>query len=381
MQFNDLRRQIEHLRPAIEGRIRDVLEHGKFILGPEVRELEESLAEYCGVSHAIGVGNGTEALMLALMANDIGPGDAVFTSTFSFFASAEVISLVGATPIFVDIDEATFNIHAPTLADSIDSVIGDGKLRPRAIIAVDLFGLPADYPQIEAIAGQHDMLVIEDGAQSFGGELGKHKVGSFGAIAATSFFPGKPLGCFGDGGAVFTNDDSLADLIRSLRAHGKGLDKYDNIRVGLNSRLDTLQAAILLAKLAAFPDEIGARRQAADYYNERLSRDFFVPEVPSGYQSAWAQYTIRPRHGSREEYLQKLTDNGVPSAIYYRKPLHLQPAFSSLGGSEGQCPVAEQAAQSVFSLPMHPYLTTEEADRVVDALFQLKNGKKKLVRS
>ena len=368
MQFNDLKRQFEHLRPAIEGRISDVLEHSKFILGPEVRELERSLAEYCGVRHAIGVGNGTEALMLALMAADVGPGDAVFTSTFSFFASAEVISLVGATPIFVDIDETTYNIDAPALSDSITSVVADKKLRPRAIIAVDLFGLPADYPQIEAIASQHDMLVIEDGAQSFGGELGDRRVGSFGAMAGTSFFPAKPLGCFGDGGAVFTNDDSLADRIRSLRVHGKGSDKYDNIRIGLNSRLDTLQAAILLAKLAAFPNELAARRRAADDYNEQLRQDFFVPGIPSGYQSAWAHYTIRPRHGTRKEYLQKLTENGVPSAVYYRKPLHLQPAFVHLGGKIGQFPVAEAASESVFSLPMHAYLQETEAASIVDAL-------------
>ncbi len=368
MQFVDLKRQFEHLRPAIEGRISNVLKHGKFILGPEVQELEQSLAEYCGVKHAIGVGNGTEALMLALMAADVGPGDAVFTSTFSFFASAEVISLVGATPIFVDIDETTYNIDAPALADSITSVVADKKLRPRAIIAVDLFGLPADYPQIEAIAREYDMLVVEDGAQSFGGELGDRRVGSFGAIAATSFFPAKPLGCFGDGGAVFTNDNSLADRIRSLRVHGKGTDKYDNIRIGLNSRLDTLQAAILLAKLAAFPDELNARRRAADEYSEQLRQDFIVPEIPSGYESAWCHYTIRPRHGTREKYLQKLADNGVPSAVYYRKPLHLQPAFAGLGGAIGQFPVAEAASESVFSLPMHPYLKESEAASVVDAL-------------
>jgi dTDP-4-amino-4,6-dideoxygalactose transaminase len=370
MQFIDLKRQLAQLKPAIEGRISDVLEHGKFILGPEVQELEQSLAGYCGVSHAIGVANGTDALMLALMASDIGPGDAVFTSTFSFFASAEVISLVGATPVFVDIDEGSYNICPAALADSIDSVIKGGKLRPRGIIAVDLFGLPADYSKIEPIASQHDLVLIEDAAQSFGAELGDRKAGSFGAIAATSFFPAKPLGCFGDGGAVFTSDDSLADRIRSLRVHGKGTDKYDNIRIGLNSRLDTLQAAILLAKLAAFPGELVARRAVAENYSARLRQEFLVPEVPSGCQSAWAQYTVRPRHGTREEFMQKLADRGVPSAIYYGKPLHLQPAFADLGGRVGQYPVAERCAQSVFSVPMHAYLTTEEADRVVEALLE-----------
>lgn len=368
MQFIDLKRQFEKVRPAVESRIGDVLEHGKFILGPEVQELEGALAEFCGVGHAIGVANGTDALMLALMADNVGPGDAVFTSAFSFFASAEVISLVGATPIFVDIDEDSYNISPSALAGSIDSVISKRELRPRGIIAVDLFGLPADYSSIASIADKHDMLLIEDAAQSFGAELGDHKAGCFGSIAATSFFPAKPLGCFGDGGAVFTNDDSLAERIRSLRVHGKGTNKYDNVRIGMNSRLDTLQAAILLAKLDVFADELVARRRWADEYCERLRQDFFVPEIPSNARSAWAQYTVRPRYGTREDFMQKLADNGVPSAIYYDKPLHLQPAFADLGGQEGQCPVAEQCAQSVFSLPMHPYLTPEEVDRVVDAL-------------
>jgi UDP-2-acetamido-2-deoxy-ribo-hexuluronate aminotransferase len=370
MKFIDLKRQFEKVRPAVEGRIGDVLEHGKFILGPEVQELEQSLAGLCGVGHAIGVANGTDALMLALMTDNVGRGDAVFTSAFSFFASAEVISLVGATPIFVDIDEGSYNISPSALADSIDSVIDKGELRPRGIIAVDLFGLPADYPSIASIAAEHDILLIEDAAQSFGAELGDHMAGSFGSIAATSFFPAKPLGCFGDGGAVFTNDDSLAERIRSLRVHGKGKDKYDNVRIGMNSRLDTLQAAILLAKLDVFPDELVARNRWANEYSERLRQDFFVPEIPAEGQSAWAQYTIRSRHGTREEFMQKLADAGVPSAVYYSKPLHLQPAFADLGGHEGQCPVAERCAQSVFSLPMHPYLKPEEVDRVVKALLQ-----------
>lgn len=368
MQFVDLKRQLEHLRPAIEDRIGDVLDHGKFILGPEVQELERSLSRYCGACHAIGVANGTDALMLALMAGNVGPGDAVFTSAFSFFASAEVISLVGATPIFVDIDEATYNIDPPPLADRIDSISREGKLKPRAIIAVDLFGLPADYPRIEEIASQHDLLVIEDGAQSFGGVLGDRRVGNLAAIATTSFFPAKPLGCFGDGGAIFTNDNALAQRIRSLRVHGKGADKYDNIRIGMNSRLDTLQAAVLLVKLKEFPGELVERRRLAEDYDERLREAFFVTEIPCGYQSAWAQYTIRPRRGTRRECLQKLAGQGVPYAIYYNKPLHLQPAFADLGGRQGQFPVAEECAQSVFSLPMHPYLTTDDVERVVEAL-------------
>jgi len=368
MQFIDLKRQLERLRPEIESRINDVLEHGRFILGPEVQELEQALASYCDVSHAIGVANGTDALLLTLMAENIGPGDAVFTSAFSFFASAEVISLVGATPVFVDIDERSYNICPSALGDRIDAVTKTGELRPRGIIAVDLFGLPADYQRITAIADEHDLLLIEDAAQSFGATLGDRKSCSFGAMAATSFFPAKPLGCFGDGGAVFTNDDLLAEKIRSLRVHGKGKDKYDNIRIGMNSRLDTLQAAILLAKLEEFPVELEARQRWADEYSERLEEKFITPEVPSHVHSVWAQYTVRPRSGRRDSYLQKLADNGVPSAIYYGKPLHLQSAYSDLGGREGDCPVAERCAKSVFSLPMHPYLTMEEADRVITAL-------------
>jgi dTDP-4-amino-4,6-dideoxygalactose transaminase len=370
MQFIDLKRQFEHLRPAIESRINDVLEHGKFILGPEVQEFEQALADYSGVGHAIGVGNGTDALQLALMAADVGPGDAVFTSAFSFFASAEVISLVGATPVFVDIDEHSYNICPEALAERIEDVAGNGELTPRAIIAVDLFGLPADYTRITPLAEEHGLVLIEDAAQSFGGALGDRKACSFGTMAATSFFPAKPLGCFGDGGAVFSNDESLAEKIRSLRVHGKGKDKYDNIRIGLNSRLDTLQAAILLAKIAELPVELEARQRWADEYSARLQDEFIVPQVPGSMRSAWAQYTIRPREGERETYLQRLAGNNVPSAIYYGKPLHLQPAFADLGGREGQCPVAERCAASVFSLPMHPYLRPDDVDAVTNALLK-----------
>ena len=368
MQFIDLKRQFEHLRPAIESRINNVLEHGKFILGPEVQEFEQALADYCGVGHAIGVGNGTDALQLALMAADVGPGDAVFTSAFSFFASAEVISLVGATPVFVDIDEHSYNICPQALAERIEDVAGKGELTPRAIIAVDLFGLPADYTRIAPLAEKHGLVLIEDAAQSFGGALGDQKACSFGSMAATSFFPAKPLGCFGDGGAVFSNEEDLAEKIRSLRVHGKGKDKYDNIRIGLNSRLDTLQAAILLAKIAELPVELEARQRWADEYSARLQDEFIVPHVPGGMRSAWAQYTIRPREGDRDTYLRRLADKGVPSAIYYGRPLHLQPAFADLGGREGQCPVAERCADTVLSLPMHPYLTREDVDLVVSAL-------------
>ena len=368
MQFIDLKRQYERLQPAIDSRIRDVLDHGSFILGPEVREFEQSTADFCGVAHALGVANGTDALQLALMAAEVGPGDAVFTSAFSFFASAEVISLVGATPVFVDIDESTYNLCPSALADRIGEVAAAGKLRPRAIIAVDLFGLPADYSRIATLADDRNLLLVEDAAQSFGASLDGRRAGSFGAIAATSFFPAKPLGCFGDGGAVFTDDDSLAERIRSLRVHGKGRDKYDNVRIGMNSRLDTLQAAILLAKLDALPGELAARQRLADNYTERLQNRFHVPETAANATSAWAQYTIRPKHESREDSLARLKAGGIPSAIYYAKPLHLQAAFANLGYREGDCPVAEACAKSVFSLPFHPYLEADEVDRVVAAL-------------
>jgi len=370
MQFIDLKRQFEHLRPAIEGRISNVLGHGQFILGPEVQEFEQALADYCGVNHAIGVGNGTDALQLTLMAAGVGPGDAVFTSAFSFFASAEVISLVGATPVFVDIDEHTYNISPEALKDAVETVALRGELAPRAIIAVDLFGLPADYDRISAVAEDHGLVLVEDAAQSFGGAIGSRKSGSFGHMAATSFFPAKPLGCFGDGGAVFTNDDALAELLRSLRVHGKGRDKYDNVRIGLNSRLDTLQAAILLAKFAELPAELEARQRWADEYGARLAQKFIVPRLPPDTRSAWAQYTVRPRSGDREACIAKLADHGVPTAIYYGKPLHLQPAFAHLGGHEGQFPVAERCAATVFSLPMHPYLRADEVDAVVNGLLK-----------
>jgi dTDP-4-amino-4,6-dideoxygalactose transaminase len=368
MQFIDLKRQFEYLRPAIEARINGVLEHGRFILGPEVQELEQALATYCNVSHVIGVANGTDALQLALMAADIGPGDAVFTSAFSFFASAEVISLVGATPVFVDIDERSYNICPEALAESVREIESKGELRPRCIIAVDLFGLPADYAAITPIADQYGLVLVEDAAQSFGGSRGGRRSCSFGTIAATSFFPAKPLGCFGDGGAVFTNDDALAEKVRSLRVHGKGKDKYDNVRIGLNSRLDTIQAAILLAKFAELPAELEARQRWADEYTSRLGDNFLVPEVLQGARSAWAQYTVRPRSGDRRTYMRKLSDRGVPTAIYYGKPLHLQQAFAYLGGRKRQYPVAERCAESVFSLPMHPYLEPEEVNRVATAL-------------
>ncbi|PCI43520.1 MAG: aminotransferase DegT [Alphaproteobacteria bacterium] len=368
MQFIDLQKQYQHLKSRIDQRIQTVLDHGKYILGPEVKELEEKLSEYVGVKHTIGVANGTDALQLSLMALDVGPGDAVFTTTFTFFATAEVISLIGAHPIFVDIEEKTYNIDPNKLEKEIQTVISEGKFTPKAIIAVDLFGLPADYDAISTIAGKYRLKIIEDAAQGFGGSINGKMAGSFGDIATTSFFPAKPLGCYGDGGAVFTNDDNLAAKIISLRVHGKGTDKYDNVRIGLNSRLDTIQAAILLEKLAEFPRELELRQAVADSYRAALHNQFHVPYVPEGYASSWAQYTIRPLEGFRAEYMSILKEARIPTAIYYGKNMHEQTAFSSLNYKKCDFPVADDMARSVFSLPMHPYLDEEEIKIVINAL-------------
>ncbi|AIY64569.1 DegT/DnrJ/EryC1/StrS family aminotransferase [Pseudoalteromonas piratica] len=354
MQFIDLQAQYKHLQDKIDSRIRTVLEHGKYIMGPEVQELERQLAEYVGVKHAITCANGTDALQLTMMALDIKSGDAVFCPTFTFFATAEVIAFAGATPVFVDSDEATFNICPQDLERQIEKVIAEGLLTPKAIIAVDLFGLPANYPELERIAKKFGLKLIEDAAQGFGGEINGQKAGSFGDIATTSFFPAKPLGCYGDGGALFTNDDDLAELLRSYRVHGKGSDKYDNVRIGMNSRLDTIQAAILLEKLAEFPTELVKRNKAAEKYTAELSVRFNTPHVPTGYLSSWAQYTLVDEN--RDAIMAEYKAQGIPTMIYYGTCMHEQTAFKGLGYSHGDFPVAERLARQVFSLPMHPYL-------------------------
>ena len=359
MQFIDLAAQYKHLQTNIDARIKCVLEHGKYIMGPEVQELEEKLAEYVGVKHAITCANGTDALQLAMMVFDIKAGEAVFCPTFTFFATAEVISFAGATPVFVDSDEATFNICPSDLERKIQQTIAEGKFIPKAIVAVDLFGLPANYPVLERIAKQYNLKLIEDAAQGFGGSITdsqgyEKKAGSFGDIATTSFFPAKPLGCYGDGGAIFTNNDEYAELVRSYRVHGKGSNKYDNVRIGINSRLDTIQAAILLEKLAEFPTELINRNKAADTYEIELSKITKTPQVPEGYLSSWAQYTLVD--ANRDVMMAEYKAKGIPTVIYYGVCMHQQTAFNDLGYSEGDFPVAEQLAKQVFSLPMHPYL-------------------------
>jgi UDP-2-acetamido-2-deoxy-ribo-hexuluronate aminotransferase len=382
MDFIDLAAQQRRISEELNANIARVLAHGQYINGPEVRELEATLAAYVGVEHAVGCASGTDALLMALMALEIGPGDAVFTTPFTFVATAEVIGLLGATPVFVDVDPATFNIDPAKLEQAIAAVEkGDpalhplpaalgGRLRPRAVIPVDLFGLPADYDAVEAIANRCVIAVIEDAAQSFGADYKGKKACSFGAIGCTSFFPAKPLGCYGDGGMCFTNDDRLADLLRSIRVHGQGSDKYENVRIGINGRLDTLQAAILLAKFSIFPEEIDLRQEVARRYNELLAGYAAIPEIPEGLKSAWAQYSILVRDGARRTDLMAcLKEARIPTAIYYPKPLHLQQAFAGLGYKEGDFPVSENFARRIFSLPMHPYLGAEDQRRIA-GLFQ-----------
>ena len=354
MQFIDLAAQYQHLKSKIDQRIQDVLNHGQYIMGPEVKELEQKLAEYVGVKHVITCANGTDALTLAMMVLDIKKDDAVFCPTFTFFATAEVIAYEGATPVFVDSDADTFNICPQSLEQQIQKVIAEGRLKPKAIIAVDLFGLPANYSEIEIIAKKYDLKLVEDAAQGFGGSINGKRAGSFGDIATTSFFPAKPLGCYGDGGAIFTNNDEYAELLRSYRVHGKGKDKYDNVRIGMNSRLDTIQAAVLLEKLAAFPQELINRNRAADKYTAELSDSYKTPLVPEGYLSSWAQYTLIS--DDREAAMARYKEHGIPTMIYYGTCMHQQSAFKKLGYLEGDFPVSEFLAKSVFSLPMHGYL-------------------------
>lgn len=350
MQFIDLVAQYKHLKKRIDARIQTVLDHGQYIMGPEVQELEEKLAEYVGVKHAITCANGTDALTLALMAMEIGEGDAVFVPTFTFFASAETVAYAKATPVFVDSDEATFNICPADLEKRIQAVIAEDKLNLKAIMAVDLFGLPANYPEIQKIADKYGLKIIEDAAQGFGGAINGKRACSFGDISTTSFFPAKPLGCYGDGGAIFTDNDKYAELIKSYRVHGKGRDKYDNVRIGMNSRLDTIQAAVLLEKLAEFPKELINRNNAAEMYETGLSGDYNTPKIPSDYVSSWAQYTLVA--DNRDEIIAIYKEQGIPMMTYYNICMHQQTAFNYLKYREGEFPVAEKLSKSVFSIPM-----------------------------
>jgi len=368
MQFIDLAAQQKRIRARIDENIKRVLDHGKYIMGPEIRELEEKLAAYVGVKHAVGVASGTDALLMALMALDIGPGDAVLTTPFTFIATAEVVRLVGAEPVFVDIDAGTYNLDPAGIEPAIKDILAAGKLTPRCIIPVDLFGQAADYDEINAIARKYGLTVLEDAAQSFGASYKERKAGSLADVAATSFFPAKPLGAYGDGGMIFTDDGELYDKLLSIRVHGQGSDKYDNIRVGINGRLDSLQAAILLAKFDIFAEEIELRQQVAGRYSAQLKDKVRVPYVKEFNVSAWAQYSIQyPR---REQMTGQLGKKGIPTAIYYPIPLHLQEAFAYLGLKPGDFPVSEKIAGQIFSLPMHPYLSRADQDQVIAALLE-----------
>lgn len=364
MEFRDLKQQYRILKQDIDAAVEKVMTNANFISGREVTELEGRLAEYVGVRHCITCANGTDALQLALMAWDIGKGDAVFLPDFTFFSTAEVVPWVGATPVFVDIERETFNLSPKALENAIRKILQEGKLVPRAVIAVDLFGQPADYPAIREIADRYHMLLLEDGAQGFGGRIGERKACSFGDISTTSFFPAKPLGCYGDGGAVFTDCDEWAELIRSFKVHGKGSGKYDNIRLGMNSRLDTIQAAVLQVKLRHFACfELESVNRVAAWYEQHLGENVGKPVVKEGFLSSWAQYTVLLDDETERKRLQgELGRRGIPSMIYYPKGMHDQEAL--------QCYVDEHAAEylrvtetvcrSCLSLPMHPYLREEE---------------------
>ncbi len=369
MQFIDLKAQYAAIQHNIDQRIAEVLDHGGYIMGPEVGEFEAALSSYCGVKHAVTCANGTDALVLALRALGIGEGDAVFTTPFTFFATAEAIVLAGARPVFADIDPGTFNIDPDALERSIRQTLEEGRLRPRAVISVDLFGLPADYDALEPLCDRFGLDLVDDAAQGFGGRIRERRTGSFGRLATTSFFPAKPLGCYGDGGAMLTDDDDLASALRSLRVHGKGEDKYDNVRIGTNSRLDTLQAAILLEKLAIFPAELDLRQSVAERYRQSLPNSLTAPFVPDAFVSSWAQYSVLAQsHADRERIISGLKEAGIPSMIYYAKPLHLQTALADLGYQRGAFPISEDVSERVFSLPMGPYLSVDDQARVIDAL-------------
>ncbi|CAM2007941.1 DegT/DnrJ/EryC1/StrS family aminotransferase [Acanthopleuribacter pedis] len=363
--FVDLRTQYQQLESQIRERIDAVLDHGRYINGPEVDELEAKLAEFSGAEHVVACSSGTDALLIPLMAWGIQPGDAVFTTPFTFIATAEVIALLGATPVFVDIDPDTFNMDPVALEQAIQRVKTEGELKPKAVIPVDLFGLCADYTRIEPIAKAHDLQVLEDAAQALGARHGDRAAGAFGHAAATSFYPAKPLGGYGDGGAVFTNDAELKTLFKSIREHGMGHHRYENVRVGINGRLDSLQAAILLVKLAAFPAELEGRNRVAAWYGQKL-KTVKTPVVPDGTYCSWAQYSVLSEQ--RDDLMAKLKAENIPSVIYYPRCLHLQPAFDHYGYKEGDFPVSEEASRKIFSLPMTPFLTEDQVDRVAEVL-------------
>ena len=366
--FTDIAAQRRRLGKSVDDAVARVFDHCQFINGPEVTELEAALAKFCGAKHVVSCASGTDALLMVLMAKNIGPGDAVLCPSFTFCATGEVVVLTGATPVFVDVDEATFNIDATSLKRGIATARQRG-LKPRAIIPVDLFGQPADHDAIDAIAEAEGLFVLNDAAQSFGASYKGRRLGTFGLATTTSFFPAKPLGCFGDGGAIFTDDDELAATLRSIRVHGQGSDKYDNIRIGLTARLDTVQAAILIEKLKIFEDEIIARNKVAERYARGLGNVVTVPRVASGRDSIWACYTIRlPKGTDRDRFAADLKAQGIPTAIYYPKSMHQQTAYREFPIADGGLPVCESLSADVISLPIHAYLDEATQERIIAAV-------------
>ena len=366
--FINLQAQYQSLKSDIDAAILRVLDHGQYIMGPEIKELEIRLADYIGVKYCLACSSGTDALVAPLMAKGVGVGDAIFTSPFTFFASAESISLTGATPVFVDIDPRTYNLCVNDLVKKIAMVSEQGKLKPKGVIPVDLFGIAADYDAINAAAKKHNLFVLEDSAQSFGAPYKDQKACGLADVAGTSFYPAKPLGCYGDGGAIFTNDAELHDTMTSLRVHGQATngDKYDNVRVGLNARMDTIQAAILIEKLKVYDAEIVRRNQVADHYTSRLKELVTTPYVPEQQGSVWAQYSVQ--HDQREAIRAALQAQGIPTAVFYPTPIHLSTAYQFLGHKVGDFPVSEAAAKRIFSLPMHPYLEPQQIDQICDVI-------------
>lgn len=372
MEFRDLKAQYQKLKPEINANIAEVLSTARFISGPQVKELETKLAEYVGAGHCITCGNGTDAITLALMAWGIGEGDAVFVPDFTFFSSGECPALAGATPVYVDVDQKTYNIDPVRLEETIIRVQEEGKYSPKVVVAVDLFGLPADYKSIKPICEKYGLLLLEDGAQGFGGSIDGKKACSFGDISTTSFFPAKPLGCYGDGGAVFTDNDQWAEYLRSIVVHGKsGNDKYNNIHIGMNSRLDSIQAAVLLPKLRAFAEyELDDVNRVSGWYNNKLEgAPVTVPIVPEGFISSWAQYTIQlPETADRAALQAVMKEKGIPTMVYYMKPMHAQGAFEGTYSAAVNCPVTERLCRTVLSLPIHPYMTEKDVNMVAEHL-------------
>ena len=379
LRFRELQKQYKVLIKDINNSIEQVLLDGNFISGQQVIELEEQLADYVGVKHCITCGNGTDALSLALMTWNIGPGDAVFVPDFTFFSSAEVVAFEGATPVFVDVDKRTFNMSAESLELAIQAVVKEGKLIPKAVIPVDLFGQPADYSHIRTVAEKYNLLILEDGAQGFGGKINDKRACSFGDISTTSFFPAKPLGCYGDGGAIFTNNDEWADLLKSYRIHGKGSNKYDNVRIGMNSRLDTLQAAILQVKLKAFQEfELEKANKVADRYTKALSDLVQTPFILKNFYSSWAQYSILLKdQKDRDELKEYLGKEDIPSMIYYPKTMSQQKAFEGMESVKTDLSIATDLSKRVLSLPLHPYMDHDEQDQVINAIYKFLDNKKR----